>query len=53
MSDQDEMDDFELPVLPPSVPGQDCPFCGEPTFNIDGDYICIDCNGATYGPETG
>ena len=25
----------------------------EPMQNADGDYLCIDCNGGTYGPETG
>lgn len=46
-------EDIELPILPPAIPGPDCPFCGEPTVSIDGDFICLDCNGASYGPETG
>ena len=53
MSTEEEDDEIELPVLPPSKPGPDCPFCGEPTVMADGDYICFDCNGGSYGPETG
>ena len=48
-----EDDEIELPVLPPSKPGPDCPFCGEPTVAADGDYICFDCNGGMYGPDSG
>jgi hypothetical protein len=46
-------DDIDLPVLPKAVRGPDCPFCGEPTVGVDGDFICFDCNGSTYGPDTG
>ena len=53
MQDEENNEDFELPVLPPSKPGPDCPTCGEPTVMVDGDYICFDCNGGSYGPETG
>ncbi|HSG06044.1 MAG TPA: hypothetical protein VLB09_06570, partial [Nitrospiria bacterium] len=55
MNDDDEIqnEDFELPVIPPMKPGPECPFCGEPTMAVEGDYICLDCNGSSYGPETG
>ncbi|HSG05589.1 MAG TPA: hypothetical protein VLB09_04235 [Nitrospiria bacterium] len=46
-------DDIEFPVIPPMKPGPDCPFCGEPTMMAEGGYICLDCNGSGYGPETG
>ncbi len=46
-------DEIELPVIPPIKPGPDCPFCGEPTMMAEGGYICLDCNGSGYGPETG
>ena len=50
----DEQDEFELPPLViPKRDGPECPFCGEPMQNADGDYLCIECNGGTYGPETG
>ena len=53
MGYDDEEDEIELPVIPPPKPGPDCPFCGEPTVSVDGDFICFDCNGGIYGPETG
>ena len=34
-------------------PGPPCPFCDEPMQNMDGDYLCLDCNGGKYGPESG
>jgi hypothetical protein len=50
----DAQEEFELPPLViPKRDGPECPFCGEPMQNADGDYLCIDCNGGTYGPETG
>jgi hypothetical protein len=33
--------------------GPPCPFCDEPMQNMDGDYLCVECNGGKYGPETG
>lgn len=50
---EEEEEEIELPVLPPMKPGPECPFCGEPTMAAEGDYICIDCNGSSYGPESG
>ncbi|MHB8543308.1 MAG: hypothetical protein ACYC9S_04815 [Leptospirales bacterium] len=49
----DPMDDFELPLIIPKRDGPDCPFCGDPMMIVDGDYICIDCNGTWYGPNIG
>ena len=50
----DDFDDIELPPLViPKREGPECPFCGEPTMMADGDWICLDCNGGSYGPETG
>lgn len=49
----DPMDDFELPLVIPKRDGPDCPFCGDPMMSVDGDYICIDCNGTWYGPNIG
>jgi len=46
----DEDDEIELPVIPPAPPGPDCSFCGKPTQNVDGDFICLDCNEGMYGP---
>ena len=52
--DDMDMENFELPPLViPKRDGPECPFCGEPMQTADGDYLCIDCNGGTYGPETG
>jgi len=49
-----EQEEFELPPLViPKRDGPECQFCGEPMQSADGDYLCIDCNGGTYGPETG
>lgn len=53
MQDSDDLNDIEFPLIPPRREGPDCPFCGEPTQNVDGDYLCLDCNGGSYGPETG
>ncbi|MFZ5863806.1 MAG: hypothetical protein ACOYXR_13315 [Nitrospirota bacterium] len=50
----DEFDDIELPPLViPKRDAPECPFCGEPMLAADGDYVCVDCNGGSYGPETG
>jgi hypothetical protein len=50
----EEFDDIELPPLDiPKREAPECPFCGEPMLAADGDYVCIDCNGGSYGPETG
>jgi hypothetical protein len=50
----EDIDDIELPPLnAPKRDGLPCPFCGEPTTMFDGDYLCFDCNGGSYGPETG
>jgi hypothetical protein len=50
----DDSDDIELPPLViPKRDGPECPFCGEPTMMADGDWICLPCNGGSYGPETG
>jgi hypothetical protein len=48
-------DDIELPVLPrfDKGPPPDCPICGDPMSFVDGDWVCVDCNGELLGPETG
>jgi formylmethanofuran dehydrogenase subunit E len=49
--DMPDMDDIELPPMQiPKKDGPECPTCGESTINIDGEYICFDCNGGMYGP---
>jgi hypothetical protein len=30
-----------------------CPQCGTMMRWLDGDYVCVACNGAEYGPEEG
>ncbi len=30
-----------------------CPICGKPMRWLDGDYLCVSCNGTDYGPEEG
>jgi uncharacterized Zn finger protein (UPF0148 family) len=30
-----------------------CPICGKPMRWLDGDFICVACNGGEYGPEEG
>jgi hypothetical protein len=50
----EEFDDIELPPLViPKRDAPECPFCAEPMTPVDGDYVCLDCNGGSYGPETG
>jgi len=50
----DDLDEFELPpLIIPKKDSPECPFCGEPMQAADGDYLCLDCNGGSYGPETG
>jgi len=52
--DSDDIDDIVLPPLViPKHNGPECPFCGEPTMMVDGGFLCLDCNGGSYGPETG
>lgn len=47
----DEIEDIELPPIRlPKKDGPPCPTCDEPTINIDGEYICFDCNDGMYGP---
>uniref|UniRef100_A0A2I2MGH1 Uncharacterized protein n=2 Tax=Leptospirillum TaxID=179 RepID=A0A2I2MGH1_9BACT len=56
MADDDEvdpLDEIELPLIIPKRDGPDCPFCGDPMMSVDGDYVCIDCNGTWYGPNIG
>jgi hypothetical protein len=57
MADDDEeidpMDEIELPLIIPKRDGPDCPFCGDPMMSVDGDYVCIECNGTWYGPNIG
>ena len=54
MSDEPQDQDIEETELPPiQLPkrnGPPCPMCDEPTVNMDGEYICFDCNGGMYGP---
>ncbi len=51
MTNDPDMDDIELPPFQlPKKDGPPCPTCDEPTINIDGEYICLDCNGGMYGP---
>ena len=50
----EDYDDIELPPLViPKRDAPECPFCAEPMSPVDGDYVCFDCNGGSYGPETG
>jgi hypothetical protein len=52
----EEKDDYALfleQIKKRIQPGPPCPFCDEPMQNMDGDYLCVDCNGGKYGPETG
>ncbi|HET8760784.1 MAG TPA: hypothetical protein VFN94_06930, partial [Nitrospiria bacterium] len=50
----EDYDEIELPPLViPKRDAPECPFCGEKMIPVDGDYICLDCNGGSYGPETG
>jgi hypothetical protein len=50
----EDYDDIELPELViPKRDAPECPFCAEPMTPVDGDYVCLDCNGGSYGPETG
>jgi hypothetical protein len=30
-----------------------CSICGKPMRWLDGDFICVACNGGEYGPEEG
>jgi hypothetical protein len=55
MTDQDDDAMYELPPLPiiDKGPPPECQQCGDPMSFIDGDWICIDCNGELMGPETG
>jgi len=49
-----DLNDIELPpIQAPKKDGPPCPTCDEPTINIDGEYICFDCNGGMYGPGMG
>ncbi|OOH74649.1 hypothetical protein BOX24_01465 [Leptospirillum ferriphilum] len=49
----DPLDEIELPLIIPKRDGPDCPFCGDPMMSVDGDYVCLDCNGTWYGPNIG
>ena len=52
----DEFDnELDLDVLRgmPREKPPNCPVCDEPMSFIDGAYLCVDCNGADCGPETG
>ncbi len=51
--DYDPSEDIEIPYAKLKTDGPECPFCGEPTMLVDGDFVCIDCNGGWYGPEIG
>jgi hypothetical protein len=51
--DYDPSEDIEIPYAELKTDGPECPFCGEPTMLVDGDFVCIDCNGGWYGPEIG
>jgi hypothetical protein len=56
MGKDDEIDnteDFLDQIKQKIEPGPPCPFCDEPMQLVDGDYLCLDCNGGQYGPETG
>jgi hypothetical protein len=53
---EDDSDDYAFfleQIKKKTEPGPPCPFCDEPMQNMDGDYLCLECNGGTYGPETG
>ncbi len=41
------------PLIAPQKDAPECSFCGEKMTPADGDYVCLDCNGGSYGPETG
>jgi hypothetical protein len=49
----EEIENFLASIKQKIEPGPPCPFCDEPMQSVDGDYICLDCNGGKYGPETG
>ncbi len=51
--DYDPAEDIDIPYAKPVIDGPDCPFCGDPTMLVDGDFICLACNGGWYGPEVG
>lgn len=52
--DDDEIEYDILDQIKQKIePGPPCPFCDEPMQNVDGDYLCLECNGGKYGPETG
>jgi len=56
MGKDDEIDnteDFLDRIKQKIEPGPPCPFCDEPMQLADGGYLCLDCNGGKYGPETG
>jgi len=42
-------DGMELETMPKKA----CPQCGTLMRWLDGDYMCVACNGAEYGPEEG
>lgn len=50
-----DADDFDLPPLPVIEKGSppDSPICGSPMACIDGDWACVDCNGAILGRRQG
>ncbi len=47
--------ELDLDVLgaKPKTEPPNCPVCDEPMSFIDGAYLCVACNGADCGPETG
>jgi hypothetical protein len=55
MSPTDHDENFDLPPLPiiDKGPPPECPICAEPMSFVDGDWVCVDCNGELLGPETG
>jgi hypothetical protein len=55
MTEEEDESMYELPPLPiiDKGPPPECQQCGDPMSFVDGDWICIDCNGELMGPETG